>query len=54
MRLYEVWGPRVGPITQKFELMGDFCTVHLATTFHHAEVIVLTDKQTHKETIGHR
>jgi len=49
-----VWD-RVGPMTPKFEIGREFCTTHLATTFYHpmfnrSEVIVLTDKQTHKQT----
>jgi len=52
-------GTWVGPVTPKFELGRAFCAVHLATKFHHPmfnrlEVIVLTNKQTHKQTIGRR
>jgi len=41
---------RVGPMTPKFKLRRDICTVHLAAKFHHpvfnrSEVIVLTNKQ---------
>jgi len=54
---FGVWGPRVGPVTPKFELGRDFCTVHLATMFHHpiinhSEVILLTNNHTLKQTIG--
>jgi len=43
-------GP-VGPMTPKFELGREFCTLHITAKFHHptfnrSEVIVLTDKQT--------
>jgi len=43
--------PVEGPMTHKFEFWRDFCTVHLATKFHHSmfnhsEVIMLTNKQT--------
>ena len=42
-------------MTPKFELGEDFCTVHLPSKFHHpmftrSEVIVLTNKQTDKQT----
>jgi len=48
------WGvgtgdPGVGPMTPKFELERDFCTVHLTAKFHHVESfgsIVLTNTQT--------
>ena len=45
------WDPGVGPITPKFELGQDFCTMYVATKicrpmFNHSEVIVLTNKQT--------
>jgi len=38
-----------------FKLGGDFCTLHLPRKFHHptfthSEVIVLTNKQTHKQS----
>jgi len=47
--------PGVGPLTLKFELGRDFCTMHLAAKFHHSmfnrsEVIVLTNKQSDKQT----
>jgi len=51
---YESGGKDLGwPITPKFELEQDFCTMHLAAKFHHPvfnclEVIMLTNKQTHK------
>jgi len=40
----------------KFELGRDFWTLHLSTKFYrpmfnHLEVIVLTNKQTHEETM---
>jgi len=43
------------PMTPKFELWRDFCTVHLATKFHHpmfncSEIIVLTNKPTNPQT----
>jgi len=43
--------PGMEPITPKFELGGDFCTLDLIAKFHHpmfncSEVIVLTNKQT--------
>ena len=51
------WGcaPR-GAVTPKFELGRDFCTTHINTKFHHpmftcSEVITLTNKQTHKQTL---
>jgi len=49
--IFEVWGPGVGPMTPKFELGRDFCTMHLTAkfrrpTFNRSEVIVLTNKQT--------
>jgi len=39
-------------MTPKFELGRDFCTIHLATKFHHStfnglEVIELTNKNTY-------
>ena len=42
-------------LTLTFELGPDFCTVHLTAKFHRlvcnrSEVIVLTDKQTEKQT----
>jgi len=42
-------------MTPKFELWQDICTLHLTATFHHptfnrSEVIVLTNKQTNKQT----
>ena len=42
--------PWVGPMTPRFELGQDFCTVHLTVKFHrptfnHSEVIVLANKQ---------
>jgi len=50
------WGvgtgdPGVGPMTPKFELERDFCTVHLTAKFHHVESfgsIVLTNTQTNR------
>jgi len=47
--------PGMGPMTPKFELGRDFCTVHLIAKFHHptfnrSEVIVLTNRQTDKQT----
>ena len=51
-----IWGCACrGTITIKFKLGRDFCTVHLSTKFHRrmftrSEVIVLTNKQTHKQT----
>ena len=43
--------PGVGPMTPRFELRRDFCTVHLTAKFHHptfnrSDVIVVTNKQT--------
>jgi len=43
------------PLTPKFELGRDLCTVHLIAKFHHptfnrSEVIVLTNKQTNWQT----
>jgi len=41
----------VGPVTPKFELGRDFCTVHLTTKFHHClEVIMLTNKPRNKQS----
>jgi len=42
-------------MTLKFKLGRDLCTMHLPTKFHHpmfirSEVIVLTNKQTDKQT----
>jgi len=47
--------PGVGPVIPKFELRRDVRTMHLTAKFHcptfsHSEVIVLTDKQTDKQT----
>jgi len=44
-----------GAMTHKFELDRDFCAMHLPPKFHHpkftrSEVIVLTHKQTQKQT----
>jgi len=49
-------GPRVGPMNTKFELRWDFCTMHLATKFHHpmfnhSWVIMLTNKPRNKQTL---
>jgi len=46
--------PGVRPMTPKFEIGRDFCTVHLATMFYHLmfnrlEVILFTNKYTYKE-----
>jgi len=47
----------MGPMTPKFEFRQDFCTMHLATKFHHptfnrSEVIMLTNTPTNaNETI---
>jgi len=43
------------PLTLTFKLGWDFCTMHLTAKFHHpmfnrSELIVLTNKQTHKQT----
>jgi len=38
-------GTRVGPMTPKFELRRDFCTVHLATKFRHPIGSYRVDKQ---------
>ena len=52
-----VWRPRAsGPMTPKFELGRDFCTMHLTAKFHHptfncSEVILLTNKQTPLKTV---
>jgi len=48
---FGVWGNGVGPMTPKFELWQDFCTMHLSANFHHprfnySEVIMLTNKET--------
>jgi len=45
----------VGPMAPKFELGRDLCTVHLIAKLHHptfsrSEIIVLTNKQTNKQT----
>jgi len=46
----------VGPMTPKFELRWDFCTMYLTAKFHYhptfkcSEVIVLTNKQTNWQT----
>jgi len=42
-------------MTPKFDLSRDFCAMQVSPKFHHSmfirsEVIVLTNKQTHKET----
>jgi len=42
-------------VTLKFELSQDFCTMHLPTKFHHpmfnhSEIIMMTNKQTNKQT----
>jgi len=47
-------GAQVGPITLKFELGGEFLTMHLPTNLHHLmfkrpAVIVLTNIQTNKQ-----
>jgi len=47
------WWP--WPLTPKFELGRHFCTVHLTAKFHRptfntSEVIVLTNRQTNKQT----
>ena len=44
-----------GTMTPKFELSRDFCAMHLPPKFRHpmftrSEVIVLTHKQTHRQT----
>jgi len=49
------WDPWVGIMTPKFDLGRDFSTVHLTAKFHHPtfnclEVIVLTNRQTDKQT----
>ena len=48
------WWP--WPLTHKFELGLDFCTVHLTTKFHyptfnHSQVIVLRNKLTNKQML---
>jgi len=50
--------PRLGPMTHKFELGWDFCTMHLTNKFHNptfnrSEVIVLTNKQTNRRRWKH-
>ena len=50
-----VWGPAGGASDTQFRIWARFCTMHLATKFHHPtfnrlEVIVLTNKQTHKQS----
>jgi len=53
------WGVEVqGPVTLKFELGRSFGTVHLPIKFCHpmfnrSEVIVLTNKQTNRQTSEH-
>ena len=48
-----VWGRRGGAYDPKFELWGDFWTVHLIARFHHpmfnrSEVTMLTNRQTNR------
>jgi len=46
----------VGPMTPKFELERDFCTLHLTAKFHHPKFIIRklscwqTNWQTNKQT----
>ena len=56
MRHFGVWDPGDGPMTPKFELSSDFCTMQLATKFHHhmfncSEVIMLTKTHTNNVTL---
>jgi len=49
--VFSPWSP--WPLTPKFELGRDFCTMHLTAKFHHptfncSEVIVFTSKLTNK------
>jgi len=49
--IFGVGPPKIGPVTLKFELGWDLCTMHLPTKFNrptcnHSEVITLTNKHT--------
>ena len=47
--IFGIWGTEGGAYNPKFELGRGFCTMHLATKFHHpmfnhSEVIMLTNR----------